>query len=103
MPDGGWPEFEFGYAQGQKTEPCAARFGADQFLCGRKVDRINVTIETPPVSLHWRCRELLDPAPPAVPTARCPVCGEAAPTEGGLVGPHGACVGVNLPVGRGQS
>lgn len=94
---------EFGYAAGQQHEVCAHVEGADRMLCGRKLGRIMVSIETAPGSLHGRCRELLDPVPPAALLGVCSVCGENAPVEGGLIGPHGGCLGVNLPAGRRQS
>lgn len=100
------PEIEFGYAHAQNFETCAHVPGADRMLCGRKVGRIMVSIEDAPADLHGKCRELLDAGVTAAPVrsgSGCPACGEAAPVEDGLIGQHGSCVGVNLPVGRRQS
>ncbi len=93
---------EFGYGAGQQLEVCAHVEGAERMLCGRKIGRIMVSIETVPASLHGRCRELLNAAEPVRAVGVCPVCGDDAPVEDGRVGAHGSCIGVNLPA-KGQS
>jgi hypothetical protein len=97
------PEIEFGYGYGQEFEVCAHVVGADAMVCGRQVGWITVTIEQAPADLHPCCRELLDAGLFAPPGPVCAVCGEEAPVEGGLVQPHGGCVGVNIPPRRRQS
>ena len=89
-------EVEYGYATGQQFEVCAHVVGARRMVCGRRVWRIAVSIEEPGDRLHERCAVLLAGGP-EVFGPRCQVCGQAVALVGGLVAPHGRCVGVNLP------
>ena len=96
------PEVEFGYAAGQQFEVCAHLVDSERMLCGRKIGRILVSIEEAPANLHPKCRERLD-ADSLGRQPRCPVCDLPVDVAGGLVLPHGSCVGVNLPPKQGQS
>ncbi|MEU4558581.1 hypothetical protein AB0F72_09325 [Actinoplanes sp. NPDC023936] len=95
------PDIEYGYARDQQWEVCAHVEGADRMVCGRLKGVILVSIEDPGADLHSKCRDLLAAgvyeSPPRRRGPRCRVCGEIVALVGGLAGPHGGCVGVNLP------
>lgn len=100
--------FEYGYAAHQEVEWCIRREGAWNMLCGRRCGFVPVAQPERPDPLHQECLDAYAALVQADRTESaevgvCPVCDAEVPLDGGLIGQHGGCVGVNLRPKGGRS
>lgn len=103
LPDG----YVYGEVRGGLGRWCICRPGGDRMLCGQRVHQVPVLEFQPcpdPSDVHRECLAALVrlTAPALEKSGVCPACGQTVQLSGGLIGPHGRCLGVNMLPKRGR-